>query len=481
MKHTASLLFSFILLVGDFFALVGAFTLAFIVRVKLDDRPLLEPLTAAGYIGVIAVLLVFWLIIHALLGLYRSNVYENRFKEFFMLFIGSFIGILFLIGSEYVLNRAIFPARLVTAYGFLFAFLLTLLFRTIARAVRRLLFRYNVGVNNVLIVGSTNVTYELAERLSLPQLGYRVVGIVGDKRAKYTQVPVELQFKDFAEAARKIKVRDVHSIVQTELFAEQERNDEILAFAQEHHIAYRFVPGNSTLFVGSIDVNLFEGIPTIAVHQTALIGWGRVVKRAFDLSVSLLLLILSSPVLLLVWLLLTVFGGGDAVYKQTRMSRYNTKIGLYKFRTHKHAYNGLSPEQAFEKMGKPELAKKYRDNGDFIENDPRISRLGAFLKKSSLDELPQLLNVFKGEISLVGPRPLVPEEMQQFSKHSIILSVKPGITGLAVISGRKDIPFEERRKIDLYYVQNWSFLLDIVIILKTAVHVISRTFSGKVD
>jgi exopolysaccharide biosynthesis polyprenyl glycosylphosphotransferase len=481
MKHTASLLFSFILLVGDFLALVGAFTLAYIVRVKLDDRPLLEPLNAAGYIGVIAVLLVFWLIIHALLGLYRANVYENRFKEFFMLFIGSFIGILFLIGSEYVLNRAIFPARLVTAYGFLFAFLLTLLFRTIARAVRRLLFRYNVGVNNVLIVGSTNVTYELAERLSLPQLGYRVIGIVGDKRAKYTQVPTELQFKNFSEAAHKVKVKDVHSIVQTELFVEQERNDEILAFAQEHHTGYRFVPGNSTLFVGNIDVNLFEGIPTIAVHQTALIGWGRVVKRLFDFAMSSLLIILSSPVLLFVWLVLTVFGGGDAVYKQTRMSRYNTKIGLYKFRTHKHAYNGLSPEQAFEKMGKPELAKKYRENGDYIENDPRVSRLGAFLKKSSLDELPQLFNVFKGDLSLVGPRPLVPEEMEQFSKHSIILSVKPGITGLAVISGRKDIPFEERRRIDLYYVQNWSFLLDIVIILKTAVHVVSRTFSNKVD
>jgi lipopolysaccharide/colanic/teichoic acid biosynthesis glycosyltransferase len=132
-------------------------------------------------------------------------------------------------------------------------------------------------------------------------------------------------------------------------------------------------------------------------------------------------------------------------------------------------------------MGKPELAKKYRENGDYIENDPRVSRLGAFLKKSSLDELPQLFNVFKGDLSLVGPRPLVPEEMEQFSKHSIILSVKPGITGLAVISGRKDIPFEERRRIDLYYVQNWSFLLDIVIILKTAVHVVSRTFSNKVD
>lgn len=128
MKHSASLLYSFVLLVLDFFALVIAFTLAFIIRVKLDDRPLIEPITAQTYIGVVAILLGFWLLIFALLGLYHARVYENRFKEAFMLLIGSFVGILFLIGAEYVLNRPVFPARLVTAYGFLFAFLLTLLF-----------------------------------------------------------------------------------------------------------------------------------------------------------------------------------------------------------------------------------------------------------------------------------------------------------------------------------------------------------------
>ncbi|MCA9329002.1 sugar transferase, partial [Candidatus Saccharibacteria bacterium] len=223
------------------------------------------------------------------------------------------------------------------------------------------------------------------------------------------------------------------------------------------------------------------GIPTVAVNQTALVGWGRIAKRLFDVVAGFILLVLASPILFVVWAALTIFGGGDAVYKQTRMSRYNTKIGLYKFRTHIHEYHDLSPEQAFEKMGKPELSKVYRKNGDQLENDPRISRLGRFLRKTSLDELPQLVNVLKGDLSLVGPRPLVPEEIRKFSKHSIILSVKPGITGLAVTSGRKDIPFEERRKLDMYYVQHWSFLLDIVILARTAAHVLLRTFSRKAD
>jgi exopolysaccharide biosynthesis polyprenyl glycosylphosphotransferase len=480
-KHSASLLYSFILLVFDFVALVIAFTLAYIIRVKLDDRPLLEPITANGYIAVVAILLVFWLIIYALLGLYRASVYENRFKEFAMLLMGSFIGILFLIGAEYVLNRAVFPARLVTVYGFLFAFLLTLMFRTIARAIRRILFSHNIGIANVLIVGTTDITAELAHQLADPKLGYRVVGVVGDKRTSYAHIGPSIQFKNFEEAAQHLKTTDIHTIVQTELFADQDRNDEIVAYAQEHHIGYRFVPGNSRLFVGSIEVNLFEGIPTIAVHQTALTGWGRVLKRVFDLVFSFLLIILLSPVLLVVWLLLTTIGGGKPIYKQTRMSRFDTKIGLYKFRTHSHVYNGLTPEQAFANMGKPELVKLYRANGDYLENDPRISRIGTFLRKTSIDELPQLFNVIKGEISLVGPRPLVPQEMSLFKKKNVILSVKPGITGLAVISGRKNIPFEERRKLDMYYVQNWSFWMDLVIVAKTAVQVIARAFSGKVD
>lgn len=480
-KHSAALLYSFLLLVLDFAALVCAFSLAYIIRVKLDDRPLLEPITALGYIGVVAVLLVFWLIIFGLLGLYKPAVYENRFKEFAMLLMGSFIGILFLVGSEYVLNKAIFPARLVTVYGFTFAFLLTLLFRTIARATRRLLFGYGVGVSNVLIIGATEITGELAYQLANPKLGYKVVGVVGDRRNVYEHIDPKIQYKNFEDAARHLRGTDIHTIIQTELFADSDRNDEVLAYAQEHHIAYRFVPGNSRLFTGSIEVSLFEGVPMIAVHQTALIGWGRIVKRLFDLVVVSILLVIASPLILTIWMLITIFGGGNAIYKQTRMSRFHTKIGLYKFRTHSKAFSGLTPEEAFTKMGRPELIKQYRANGDYLEDDPRVSKLGRFLRKTSLDELPQFFNVLRGELSLVGPRPLIPQEMDLFKKKNIILSVKPGITGLAVISGRKNIPFEERRKLDMYYVQNWSFWLDIVILSKTAVHVLTRAFSGKAD
>lgn len=485
MKHSATLLFSFILFVGDFVALVAAFTLAYVIRVKLADLekfPLLDPtITARQYIGVVVVLLMFWIFIFGLLGLYKPQVFENRFKEAWMLFIGSFIGILFLIGAEYVLNRAIFPARLVTVYGFLFAFLLTLLLRTIARAGRRTLLRFGVGVSNVLIVGNTDISSELATRLGAKHSGYKVVGIVGDLRENFDQIGKSRRFATFSDALQKIHPSNIGSIVQTELYSDSERNTEILTAAQEHHIAYRFIPGNDRLFVGNIDVNLFEGIPMIAVHQTALVGWGRIVKRLFDCVCSLVLILLLSPVFVLLYILIKIVDFGPVLYRQERLTRFNNPMQIYKFRTFKMSVNDLPVDQAYDLLGEHALAEKYRLGNDALPVDSLLHPLGKFLRKTSLDELPQLFNVLKGNLSLVGPRPLVAREMNTFTKKNIILSVKPGLTGLAAISGRRNIPFEERRKLDMYYVQNWSFLLDVVILLRTFVVVLRRAFSDAAD
>jgi lipopolysaccharide/colanic/teichoic acid biosynthesis glycosyltransferase len=221
------------------------------------------------------------------------------------------------------------------------------------------------------------------------------------------------------------------------------------------------------LFVGNLEVDLFkQSVPVVTVHQTALVGWGRIVKRTFDLIVGTLLLILASPLLLFI-MFMQLLSGGHVFFRQTRLTRFDQAFRVYKFRTVRPAFNGLSPEQAFEKIGKPELIERYRNNGDQISNDPRYGKFGNFLRKTSLDELPQLFNVLKGDISLVGPRALVPEELRLFEKRHAILSVKSGLTGLAQVSGRRNINFYERRKLDMYYVQNWSFWLDVVILFKT--------------
>lgn len=160
-------------------------------------------------------------------------------------------------------------------------------------------------------------------------------------------------------------------------------------------------------------------------------------------------------------------GPGGLFVPQVRLTRFNRKFKVFKFRTVHKKYNGLTPEQAFAKMGKPELIKEFRDNGDHLPNDPRFTSFGRFMRRASLDELPQLFNILKGDISLVGPRALIPEELDTYAKKHTILSVKSGLTGLAQVSGRKNISFDERRKLDLYYVQNWSFWFDLVILIKT--------------
>lgn len=244
--------------------------------------------------------------------------------------------------------------------------------------------------------------------------------------------------------------------------------------AINNHLDYRLIPNHSALFTARHTVELLGAFPLINVQTTPLIGNGRIYKRLLDVAGSSLALVFSLPLTLLIAVLMKLSDPRSKVlFKQRRLSRFNKPIYIYKFRTHNRIYNGLLPEEAFAKMGRPELLKQYRENADSLQNDPRVTRLGHLLRRTKLDEIPQLINVLKGEISLVGPRALVPSELEDYEFKSLILSVKSGLTGLAQISGRADISFEERRKLDMYYVQNWSIWLDLQIILRTIFTVIS--------
>ncbi len=475
MKNNASQIYNLLLVVGDFLALIAAFGGAFILRVTLSNVPVAHAVPARTYLGMFLVLTPFWLLIFALLGLYNSNIYEKRFVEFGRLLVGSFIGLLFVIFLNFFSTEPLFPAKLVPLYGFGLSFLFLLIFRNIARFVRTELFSFNVGLDHVLIVGNTAMTTELVDLLGTSrESGYKILGVIGTKHGlgRHKDITIYPRFQDALA-----QITDpVHTIIQTELYAEEARNRDLLEYAQAHHVAYRFVPGNTELFVGNLDVQLFRGsIPVIAVHQTALIGWGRIVKRIFDFCVGLLALIIFSPLLLIIAIAIKLSDGGPVFLRQTRLTRFNQEFSVFKFRTHNRTYSGLLPEEAFEKMGRPELAKTYRANGDFLVDDPRVTRIGRFLRATSLDELAQIFNVIKGDISLVGPRALVPRDLSVYEKRHTILSVKSGITGLAQVSGRKNISFDERRKLDIYYVQNWSFWLDLVILIKTVRVVLERT------
>ena len=475
MKNNASTAYAVLLIIGDALALVAAFTLAFILRVKIDTRGLINPITAREYLIAFLTVLPFWIIGNAYVGLYSHRIYEKRFSEIGRLFIGSIIGILVVIGYDFAVKGAFFPARLVPVYGFLLGFSFLVLIRTIARFLRTVLYGFGIGVSNTLIVGNTDRSIEIAHAIeNTAKTGQKVLGIVGSKHGTFKA------FENFDTALASIK-RPIHSIIQTELYKDSLKNDTVLRYAQTHHIAYRFVPGNTDLFYGNIEVELYAGrIPMISVHQTALIGWGRIIKRLFDLVLSTILILLTSPVMVLIALVVKVSDPKGPVFMrgkaQKRLTRHNIVFNVYKFRSHYAKYDGKTDSEVFAMIGKPDLLKEYRENGDQMTNDFRVTPVGKFLRRSSLDELPQLFNVFRGDISLVGPRALIPEELHAYEKKHTILSVKSGLTGLAQISGRRTISFEERRQLDTYYVQNWSFWMDIVIMIKTVRTVIQGLF-----
>src|SRR6478735_8678577 len=351
MKNNASILYNFCLIIGDALALMLAFVVAYVLRVTIDHRALSAQVASLTYFETILAIIPFFILIFALLGLYGNRIHEKRFSEFGRLFVGCFIGILFVISYSYIANVVIFPARLVTFYGLGLAFFFVLLFRTIARGVRRQLFNYGWGINNVLIVGDTKLAHSLIESLSnTAATGYKVRGLVGSRQPGRPSTHY-VHYKSFAEAVADLG-RDTHTIIQTELYAENEKNDEILTYAQENHIAYRFVPGNNELFTGNIDAEVFHSVPVIAVHQTALVGWWRVVKRLFDLAAGTLALIIVSPIMLLTAIAVKLSSGGSVFFRQERLSRFDSKVRIFKFRSQYAKYDGTTPEEAFAMMGR---------------------------------------------------------------------------------------------------------------------------------
>ena len=471
MKSNASAAYAFFLLVGDFVAILLAFALAYILRVTLSDLPF-RAIYANDYARVFILLTPVWLIIFSLLGLYSRDTYEWRWREATRLFIGSIIGIMGVISYGFIADKTILPARIVALYGFIIAFALLYAERTILRWGRKLSRRFGFGLINTMIIGDGANSREML-RLLKDSIGsgYRVVALI----SQTIKPPKGVRhFTSLEHGLAEIDRLDVHNIILTELFKETEKNSLILSSAQEHHCGFRFVPGQEGLISSRMEVELFQGMPVVSVQQTPLSGWGRIVKRLFDIFAAVVGIVVLSPLMLLIYLVLLIVGG-KPIYRRKRLTRFGGHFDIYKFRSLKSAYNGLDPEDGFAKMGRPDLALKFRANGDFLENDPRVSRLGSLLRSTSLDELPQLFNILRGDISLVGPRALIAEELNNYPYKNLILSVKSGLTGLAQISGRKDLPFEERRKLDLYYVQNWSFWLDIKILLRTFLEIAKRS------
>lgn len=460
-------LYSIVLMTADFLVLLAAFTVAYLLRVQLDHRPLVNSVYAFDYLVMALTILPLWIIVFASLTMYRSQTYSRRLAEWGRAFIGCLIGILIVIGWEYITGKVFFPARLVALYAFIASFSLIVIERELMRLARSMAYRYGVGISRVLIIGETAATEDIALALaSTGKSGYHVVAMATPK--KY--VPYRrgiTHYTDVETALKSIKAQRIDAIIQTDLSPHDDINDNILTEAQINHIRYSFIPGAPEFYTGKNTVDVFLGYPMISVYQTPLIGWGAIVKRIFDLFIALITLPIWGILFIIVYILQRLLNPGPALYSSTRLSQFSKPVTLYKFRSMGHQYGSKDAAEEFEQMGRKDLAAEYRKNHKVVD-DPRITWFGKFLRASSLDELPQIINVVRGDISLVGPRPILPQEVKFApTKTALLHSVKSGLTGLWQVSGRSNLSFEERIELETFYAQNWSFLLDLKILFKT--------------
>jgi exopolysaccharide biosynthesis polyprenyl glycosylphosphotransferase len=462
------------LFISDFFALVVAFFASYFARVVLDDRPLL---LGAGstweYFWSVVAIIPFYLLVFGFLGLYSSNMRARKASGIVKTFFGCFIGILGVIGVEYVTGERIFPARLVVIYVFASSFLLILMFRGLVFLTRRIIFRSGKQVQRVLLVGSSTVLREVYGAVQdAGKSGFLVVATCGPKKFMPKNEDIK-HYADVEEAVEKIKRHKIDLILQTSLFDSDEKNKALLHAAQMHHIEYSFIPGEPEFYSGKNVIDVFFGFPMISVSQTPLVGWSVILKRVFDMAV----VVLGFPVWGLVFGVIVVMqkilNPGPVFFKQTRLGLHGKKLRVYKFRSMRMEFSGQDAIEIFKKMGREDLAREYAQTRK-IEDDPRIAGWwGKFLRKSSLDELAQMINVIKGELSLVGPRPILPDELDFYrSRSPLLLSVRPGITGMASVEGRSNLSFAERVNLELFYAQNWRFLLDMKILVKTVLVVL---------
>ena len=288
----------------DALVLVAAFSLAYVARVQYDPRPLLHNIYAYDFLFAFLLIVPVWVAVFAFLGLYHHNTYNRRLAEWGKIAIGSFIGILLIIGFEYISDKDLFPARLVAAYALVGSFFLIVIEREIMRFVRDVNFRFGKGVKRLLLIGSSGATNDIAFNLSdTKRSGYTVVAIAGPKRI-LPDSSTAIHFASPEQALKQIKELGISAIIQTDLYENAERNQQILSAAQTHHIDYSFIPGESEFYSGKNTVDVFLGYPMIGVYQTPLVGWGAIVKRVFDLVASFFGIIILSPFILIFFIIL---------------------------------------------------------------------------------------------------------------------------------------------------------------------------------
>ena len=472
MRKRSELIFSFLLVPVDVAALLGAFVAAYLIRVRWQHTPVAHLIGGFAFLRLAIIVMPVWILIFALTGLYGQSNLRGRLQELGKIFVGVSGGVMFMILLDFASKQPIFPSRSVPIYAYGLGLVFVTLARIIVRGVQRWLFRYGVGVHHVLLAGSGKIAQRIRADLDNPRSGYLIVGVVDNAEGAAERMSGLPTYRQFDKALAKLPENYLDGIIQADSALDQEEVMELVTYASNHQLTYQFVPNQFGLYATNSSFSTLAGVPMMEIRLTPLEGWGRIAKRGLDLVAVIFGIIILSPIFLIVALLVWATDGRPIIYRHTRLSRSGRKLFVYKFRTMRRKYGKVDAITAFEQMGRPDLVEEFKEHQK-VNNDPRATRLGAFLRRTSLDELPQLFNVLWGDMSLVGPRPILEEELARYGEGGpTFLSLKPGITGMWQISGRSDISYDERVKLDIYYVEHWSLWLDIKVLAGTVVSVL---------
>jgi exopolysaccharide biosynthesis polyprenyl glycosylphosphotransferase len=322
--------------------------------------------------------------------------------------------------------------------------------------------RRGVGVARAIIVGAGEVGRTVMRTLvAQPDLGYEIVGFLDDDPAKGTSSIG--RFKGLGGLDRlSLLIQDeaIDEVIITLPWQYHRKIMAIMAQCERENIAARIVPDLFQMTLSRMSVTEMGGIPLIGIKREPISPVALIVKRVVDVAFALCLLIFTAPLMGLIVLVIKLDSPGPVLFRQARVGKAGRPFTLYKFRS--MAVGAEEQKELLRNLNEADgpLFK--------IKADPRVTRLGRFLRRLSLDELPQFYNVLRGDMSIIGPRPALAEEVAQYQPwHMRRLEIAPGITGLWQVSGRSELPFDEMALLDIYYVEQWSPALDLKILLRT--------------
>lgn len=446
------------LLLGDATALMAAFALAYYVR--FERLAYFANYSARYYAAVVALAIGAWLLIFASSGLYNKRLLLGGTQEYAKVANACTAGVMLFIAMEFLRRDELTVSRgwLIIAWG------LSILFvggtRFLLRRVAYRLRRQGYFVSPALIVGANEEGLALAEQLQgSTASGLKLLGFVDDEKEPGTHLLNGLQVLGGTRELEKLVSR--YAIAELVMATSALSREQLLgifqSFGTSPRVNLRLSSGLFELITTGVQINQMAYVPLMSVNRVRLTGIQVLLKTALDYAFVLPGLMLISPLLLLIALAVKVDSSGPILYRRRVMGMGQREFDALKFRT--MYVNG---EEILE--ANPEL-KAELENNRKLKNDPRVTRVGRLLRRWSLDELPQLFNVLKRDMSLVGPRMISPEELKEYGKWGMnLLTVRPGITGLWQVSGRSDVTYEERVRLDMYYIRNYTAWRDLQIL-----------------